>query len=101
MARSRGRDRRTSVRSTQGRWPLRDERFVPFAAGRIPVRPWHVDWFSGKGVQSAWIDHPDGPLRVATVHMQADYDGVVENMRLADGSLWPIPITLATSDNHL
>ena len=22
---------------------------------------------------------------------QADYDGVVENMRLADGALWPMP----------
>jgi sulfate adenylyltransferase len=29
---------------------------------------------------------------------QADYDGVVENMRLADGTLWPIPITLDVSE---
>lgn len=29
---------------------------------------------------------------------QADYDGVVDNMRLADGSLWPIPITLDVSE---
>ena len=28
---------------------------------------------------------------------QADYDGVVENMRLEDGSLWPMPITLDIS----
>ncbi|WBU59396.1 bifunctional sulfate adenylyltransferase/adenylylsulfate kinase [Paracoccus albus] len=27
-----------------------------------------------------------------------DYNGVVENMRLADGSLWPMPITLDVSD---
>jgi sulfate adenylyltransferase len=29
---------------------------------------------------------------------QADYDGVVANMRLADGTLWPMPITLDVSD---
>ena len=28
---------------------------------------------------------------------KADYDGVVENMRLADGTLWPMPITLDVS----
>ncbi len=28
---------------------------------------------------------------------QADYDGVVERMRLADGTLWPIPVTLDVS----
>jgi len=29
---------------------------------------------------------------------EADYDGVVENMRLADGHLWPMPITLDVSE---
>ncbi len=29
---------------------------------------------------------------------QADYEGVLENMRLADGTLWPIPITLDVSE---
>ncbi|MGY6635049.1 MAG: bifunctional sulfate adenylyltransferase/adenylylsulfate kinase [Alkalilacustris sp.] len=29
---------------------------------------------------------------------QADYDGVVEAMRLADGTLWPMPITLDVSE---
>lgn len=29
---------------------------------------------------------------------EADYDGVVENMRLADGGLWPIPINLDVSE---
>ncbi|MFO7805491.1 MAG: bifunctional sulfate adenylyltransferase/adenylylsulfate kinase [Paracoccaceae bacterium] len=28
---------------------------------------------------------------------EADYDGVVENMRLADGALWPMPVTLDVS----
>lgn len=29
---------------------------------------------------------------------EADYNGVVENMRLADGALWPMPITLDVSE---
>jgi sulfate adenylyltransferase len=29
---------------------------------------------------------------------EADYDGVVENMRTEDGTLWPIPITLDVSE---
>ncbi|HMQ41413.1 MAG TPA: bifunctional sulfate adenylyltransferase/adenylylsulfate kinase [Paracoccus sp. (in: a-proteobacteria)] len=29
---------------------------------------------------------------------EKDYDGVVENLRLADGTLWPMPITLDVSE---
>ena len=29
---------------------------------------------------------------------EADYNGVVENMRLADGTLWPMPVTLDVSE---
>ncbi len=29
---------------------------------------------------------------------EADYNGVVENMRLADGALWPMPINLDVSE---
>ena len=29
---------------------------------------------------------------------EADYDGVVDEMRLADGTLWPMPITLDVSE---
>jgi sulfate adenylyltransferase len=31
-------------------------------------------------------------------HSEADYNGVVENMRTADGKLWPIPVTLDVSE---
>jgi len=31
---------------------------------------------------------------------EADYNGVVENMRTADGALWPIPITLDVSETY-
>ncbi len=30
---------------------------------------------------------------------EADYDSVVENMRLASGALWPMPVTLDVSDD--
>ena len=30
---------------------------------------------------------------------QADYESVVDNMRLADGTLWPMPITLDVSED--
>ena len=30
---------------------------------------------------------------------KADYEGVVNNMRLADGTLWPIPVTLDVSED--
>ena len=30
---------------------------------------------------------------------EADYDNVVENMRLADGTLWPMPITLDVNED--
>ena len=32
---------------------------------------------------------------------QNDYDSVLNNMRLSDGSLWPIPITLDVDDKFL
>ena len=32
--------------------------------------------------------------------VKADYEGVVENMHLADGTLWPMPITLAVSNEQ-
>jgi len=30
---------------------------------------------------------------------ETDYNGVVDNMRLADGSLWPMPVTLDVSED--
>jgi sulfate adenylyltransferase len=30
---------------------------------------------------------------------EEDYNGVVDNMRLADGTLWPMPITLDVSES--
>ena len=86
------------------RWPIHAERFRAFSAGRLPVRPWHVDWFSGKGVQSARIEHPTGSLRVGTVHLQADYDGVVyTDVRVAQtaelvAALRPHPVHLLAGD---
>lgn len=69
------------------RHPIVDHDFHPFRAGRLPVRPWHVDWFSGKGVATATVDHPSGRFRIGTAHLQADYGGVVyTDVRLAQSA---------------
>lgn len=32
---------------------------------------------------------------------QTDYKGVLDNMRLADGTLWPLPVTITTQDEDM
>ncbi len=69
------------------RWPIAHHELHTFRAGTLPIRPWHVDWFSGKGVATATIDHPSGRYRIGTAHMQADYEGVVyTDVRLSQGA---------------
>ena len=53
--------------------PLRDPAFRPFAIGRIPHTVWHLDWLVAKGLASAVVETPLGPLLLEDTHLQAQY----------------------------
>lgn len=55
------------------RHPLRETRFSPFAAGRTPWVPWHLDWVAEKGLAHVHVDTPAGALMVGNTHLQSSY----------------------------
>jgi len=55
------------------RWPILSAEFTRFTLAGKPHKPWHADWYGGKGIGCVLIDTPLGPLRVADTHLHARY----------------------------
>jgi sulfate adenylyltransferase len=88
---------------------------MPAAQPHAPIPELYVSWESAQKLKAEAADLPSWDLtqrQVCDLELlmnggffplkgflgQADYDGVVENMRLADGTLWPMPVTLDVSE---
>lgn len=56
------------------RYPLRNERFIPFKINGYPWRILDGDYFSDKGIGYALLEHPTmGRIDLFTTHLVADY----------------------------
>ncbi|HEX6764276.1 MAG TPA: GIY-YIG nuclease family protein, partial [Polyangiaceae bacterium] len=53
--------------------PLENAVFRPFEIGRTPHSLWHLDWMVSKGLASAVVETPFGPLTLENTHLQAQY----------------------------
>jgi sulfate adenylyltransferase len=97
-------------------WPARLERLIPMSLqNHAPIPELYVSYDSAQklkheaGTLASWdltarqvcdlellMNGGFAPLK--GFMGQKDYEGVVENMRMADGTLWPMPITLDVSE---
>lgn len=53
--------------------PLEDVHFTQYACRGIATHVHRGDWAGGKGFLSARVDTPDGPVRLLTTHLHAQY----------------------------
>jgi endonuclease/exonuclease/phosphatase family metal-dependent hydrolase len=64
------------------RFPLSTPRFTPFTLAGLPQRLRHADWWGRKGVVTAEISTPAGPVTLLDTHLQAQYTpGPVDEYR--------------------
>ncbi|MBI4575190.1 MAG: endonuclease/exonuclease/phosphatase family protein [Planctomycetes bacterium] len=60
------------------RHPILEEAFTPFEVCGKPWKPWHADWYAGKGFLRVTLATPAGELDVYDTHLHARYRDVEE-----------------------
>lgn len=55
------------------RFPMTSPKFEAFRYGGKPHKPWHGDWYAGKGFGSVRVETHLGPLIVVNTHLHACY----------------------------
>ena len=71
----------TSGLAILSKWSPAHISFIPFTVNGSPFRPWHGDWFTGKGTAYIRIDLQDMRIHLFCTHMHAQYS---ENEAISD-----------------
>ncbi|CAG8541948.1 3534_t:CDS:2 [Ambispora gerdemannii] len=82
------------------RYPILEVTHHPYRLNGLPIKVTHGDWYSGKGVASALIDHPvAGVIEVFNTHTHAGYGSQKNDIYLAHrvSQAWEIANLLKNS----
>jgi endonuclease/exonuclease/phosphatase family metal-dependent hydrolase len=55
-------------------FPITSASFLRYELGGKPQKPWHGDFYGGKGIARVRLETPLGPLDLADTHLHASYD---------------------------
>ncbi|XP_074596044.1 neutral sphingomyelinase [Brevipalpus obovatus] len=64
----------TSGLAILSKWEPSYISFLPYSVNGSPFRPWHGDWFTGKGVAYARVEIEDLRVHLFCTHMHAQYN---------------------------
>jgi endonuclease/exonuclease/phosphatase family metal-dependent hydrolase len=56
------------------RYPITESSFQRYTFGGKPQKPWHGDWYGGKGIGRVTVETPLGAVEFADTHLHASYD---------------------------
>ncbi|CAG8564830.1 7001_t:CDS:2 [Ambispora leptoticha] len=82
------------------RYPILEVTHQPYRLNGLPIKVTHGDWYVGKGVASALIDHPvAGVIEVFNTHTHAGYGSKKDDIYLAHrvSQAWEIANLLKNS----